>query len=111
MLEISAQLCLRIHPLGKNAGRVQLIQREWLRWMESVKPARKVQVEEEERVINDIPEFRIPGTLVPQIVGSGGHGVFEHVDGSPELAPQDGFPSCVHRTLSPAEQGTAPLHL
>ena len=72
--------------------------------MESLRSAGEVKVEEEQRVIEKIPEAHhalvIPGRrlrgVAPQGVRTSDHGVFEHVDGSAELTPYDTLLRLIH---------------
>jgi hypothetical protein len=101
MLEIGLKLGFRIRPLGKHPRGVQLRQRERRRGSEPLHRIGQVEIEIKERVIGHVPELGwsrgIPAA--PDLVGTGGHGVLEHVDGGPELLPEDGSPGCVHFNL------------
>src|SRR3954464_13307838 len=65
MEEIGAQLVLRIRPLGKQPRRIELVQSERRRRRESLDRLGKVEVEIEERVEDQVPEFGLPRPVAP----------------------------------------------
>lgn len=98
--QIGCQLRLGPGPLREKARGIQFAQVEGRRWSKPHSRTGELQIEKEEGVISQIPKPDDPvvvpcgrlGRIAPEIVGTGVHGVIEHVDGSPELVPRNFVP-------------------
>ena len=51
-------------------------------------------------MIDEIPELGPLGSVAPQLVRANEQRIFQHVNGGPELAPDDGSRSSIHLDLS-----------
>ena len=92
MLEIRLELLLRIRSLRKQTRGIQLVERERRGRSESLDRTGEVEIEPEERVIDQVPVLWPLRSVAPEIVGAGADGIVEHVDRGSELLPDDLLP-------------------
>src|SRR5207253_3170055 len=82
-------LLFRIRPFGKDPGGVQLGESEGIRRSEFLERVGQIKIQEEERVIREVPELGSLGAVAPEKLRTGDQSIFEHFDSRPELPPKD----------------------
>src|SRR5216683_4929536 len=101
------ELLLGVGLFGKDACWSKLILGEGCGGSECFQGAGEIQVEPEEGVMGERPEgwvcwsfWVIPEESIPQRVGAGEQGIFQHLDGRAELPPQSNAQCRLHRVFS-----------
>ena len=92
MIEIREQLLFCIRAIGVEARWIEFAEGEGRGRSEVVRRFGHVEVKVEKSVIGRVPEAG-PG---PEGIGAGADGIFEHVDRSAELRPENRFEEAVH---------------
>ena len=95
MLKIGPELVLCIRPLREEPRGIKLTQVERSGRGEILYRAGQLKIQKEESVISHVPEAGDSrcGGIAPEQIWTGHDRVFEHVDGGPELSPEDRVPT------------------